>query len=495
MIRKTKQSIKKYPFAMFAATGVILALIFDLLNKHGITTALLIIVALSALVPAVIAANRTLKSGFFGINILLIVGLTTAIFTGEYWTAAVLALIVAGERPLIAWLRGSQSELIGASHTPFVRLMDRFSVVFTVFVLLVAGGIWAVTGDSGRFLEIIVIASPAPLVLASPLAFVTGLQQMKTRGTYIRSAGILERLAYAGTVIISKAGVLTNNQPTVELVKAFKGHTKSEVLHTAAALASQSTHPLSQAILKAAQVDGGVTKAKHAREVVGMGISGRQKGRTMLIGRAEFLESEGIEMPGTLAEPNKTTVYVAVGTGLIGSISFSDKLRTDADKLNPRLKKLGIGTLAIASNDVDKAVGDIAEQTGIKTFHSQLVAADKIKLVEAASSRPVVFIGDAHTDMAALTAAEVAITFGERLPVSDLTVEDGSLKTLLDAFTTARRTLRRAQFVSLFGLFATLALIAAASSGVFAPLQSAGLQALVLFMTVSTASYVNLKSA
>lgn len=495
MLRKTKQSVQQYPVLSFIVMNALVALALDAWNKDGLAKSLLLIAAVTALVPATINMNRTFRSGYFGINLLPVTALITALFLQQGWTALVLALVLAGEKPLITWFRGKPSELLAASHTSFAKLLDVFSVPFTLMVLLLGGSLWVVTGDAIRFLEVIAVASPAPLVLTGPLAFMTGLQQIRARGVYIRSARILEHVAFTDTVMLSKNGILTENHPTVSSVKTFGKNTKSDVLHVAAALAGQSDHPLSNAIVSAAQSAAGTTKAKHALAVPGMGLVGRQKGKTLVMGRLELLESEGVKLPASLTVPQTTVVYVAKNEQLIGSISFSDQNRDFADKLASKFRKLGIRSMLLVSNDTDKAVEKAAEHAGIKKHQSNLQAADKIRLVEANATRPVAFVGHTHSDAAALTAADIAIAFGEQQGSSDISIEDSSLKSLLDTFKTARQTVRTARLTSILGLVFTCIFIGFAASGAFSPLQSAGLQALVAFLTLSSATYVRLQVA
>lgn len=494
-LSKVKVKAVKNPILTVTVSLTLLALALDLSGRQGIANGLLIIVAFIAIPPTFIGMNRTLKSGFYGINLLPLVALITALFVGQYWAAAVLALLLTIERPLVAWFRGSQSDVISAAHAPLAKLLDRFSVPFTIFIFLVAGALWVTTGDIDRFLEVVAIASPAPFILAAPVAFLTGLQQARSHGIYVRSATILERLGYAASVSMSKNGVMTTDKPSVLEIKAYGGHTKSEVLRAAAALASQSEHSLAKAIVGAAVEDVKVNKAKHAREVAGMGITGRLRGNTLLIGSPKFLESEGVKVPSTLLSPGKTTVLVAEGSTLLGSIAFKDELKDGAALLVTKLRKLGIKTVTLLSNGPEKAVAATAQQMAIKSYVANADPSVKIQHIQSATMVPTVFIGDAHQDAAALTAADVAVTFGRQdTGLSDVTIEDGSIKSLIHSFTISKRTLRKARLVSLLGLFVTFALVVIAATGTFTALESAALQSILVFLIVSTASYVNLKA-
>lgn len=495
MFRKTKQAVRKYPGLFFLVASALIALGFDALYKDSLARLLLLITAATALVPAVISMNRTLRSGFFGINLLPVTALITALLLQQGWTALVIALILLSEKPLISILRGKPSELISASHAPYAKLLDSFNVPFTMMVLLIAGALWILTGDALRFLEIITVASPAPLLLAVPLSFMTGLKQVRTQRVFIRSAGILERLASTESVLLSKNGILTLDTPKVDTVRASGDSSKSEVLHIAAVLASQSQHPLARAIILEAQESSGITKAKHAVESPGMGLTGRQKGQTLLMGRAELLESEGVKIPATFAAAGDTITYVAADGRFLGSISFKDDYRESAGKLALELRKMGIRAIQLVSGDTVKAVAAAAKYAGIKTFHGNLRASDKIRLVQDAAPRPVAFVGHADSDAAALTAADVSIVFGEhQTGSSDISVEDSSLSTLIGTFRAAKQTLRKARITSLVGLLTACVLIGLAAINTFSPLQSAGLQALVAFLTIISATYVKLQT-
>ncbi|MBA3758096.1 HAD family hydrolase [Candidatus Saccharibacteria bacterium] len=500
MKRKIRHLLKMYPMLSLVIIAGTLALGLSGINSNNIAHLLLFTVSAAVLVPAIRTMNQTLKNGYYGINLLPLTSLLFALILKHYWTAFVLALIICGEKPLVRFLErkhDSETELSHKSanpsslkHAPIVRLLDRYSVPFTILVILLGGAVWVVTGDIGRFLEITAIASTTPLLLAPSVALLAGLNQALSHGIYVKSASLFERLGGAGSVVLSRTGVLTTEHSEVQTIKAYGSHAQSEVLQVAAALAADSVHHLAQAIVIRAESIK-VNKAKHAREVPGQGIAGRlRRGQSLYIGRLSFLAKSGVRMLPQLTEPPETVLYVGLGEEIIGHITFSETLLPGAKTLISRLKKLGLGSIILASGAANKSVSVTAKQTGISDFKGDCSAADKISSIERAHAKPVVFVGDAVAESACLTAADVSITYDQPVNGSaDVIISDYSTDKLADSFLISRRSLRRAQTVSILGLFITLLLVVAASSGIFTTLQSSGLQAVTMIVTLGLAGF------
>lgn len=501
MFRKIKRHIKKYPLFSLLAFGGLLSIVTALSGLKGITGMLHIALSLLALYPATTQAGNTLRHGYFGIHVLPLTGVVFALILREYSTAFLLSLLLTSEKPLLDVTerkhkpaQGKRLTFAQVRHAPFIRTLDRLSVPFILLVLMIGGAVWVVTGEAGRFLEVIAVASTAPLLLAAPSIYLRGIQAARVSGLGFSSAGLYERLASAASVVLSKTGVLTSMDTKVKTVHAYGNHTQTEVLRVAASLAAGSEHHLARAIIIAAEKEGRPTKAKHTRETAGQGIAGRMRGQDLAIGRLAFLESKGMATPAKLYTNDGPVVYVAQNESIIGWIGFREELLPGAKTLAKRLRKMGLQVKAM-SGSTAKSAAAAATAAGISEHHGDTTTAERIALLEAISKRPVVFIGNSASDGPVLTAADIGITTDENTDMqADMSITEYEPAKLVAAFSTSRKTLRYARVLCLVTLFMALFLTVAAATGLFTPLQSAGLNALLSTMTVLVASHLRIKA-
>lgn len=500
MFRKIKRLSKKYPLFSFMVVGGLLSVATAQAGLKGITGLLYVILSLTALYPATAQAGNTLKHGYFGIHVLPLTGLVFALILREYSTAFLLGLLLASEKPLLDAIerkhkptQGRQLTFMQVRHAPFIRTLDRLSVPFILLVLMIGGSIWVVTGEAGRFLEVIAVASTAPLLLAAPGVYLRGMQAARISGLGFGSAGTYERLASAASVLLSKTGVLTSIDTEVKAVHAYGKHTQAAVLQVAASLAASSNHHLTRAIIAAAEKHGKPNKAKHTHETAGQGISGRMRGEDLAIGRLKFLESKGMALPAKPYTGNGPVVYVAQSNMIIGWLSFSEELLPGAKTLAKKLRKLGL-QVKTASGSTAKSVAATATAAGISEHHGDTTAAERITLLESITKRPVVFVGNSASDGPVLTAADIGITTDENTDMqADMTITDYEPAKLAAAFSISRKTLRYARSFCLVTLFIALFLTVAATTGLFTPFQSAALNIILSVMTVTAASHLRIK--
>ncbi|HSX46522.1 MAG TPA: heavy metal translocating P-type ATPase [Patescibacteria group bacterium] len=374
-----------------------------------------------------------------------------------------------------------------ASQSPFVRLADRYSIPFTVVAFIIAGATWLVSGHAIRFLEVIVVATPCPLLLAAPIALISGMSRSAKHGIIVKTGSSLERLAEAETVAFDKTGTLTKGTPVVDNVTTFNKFTKAEVLRFAAAVEQNSTHVLANAIVAAAQkVNTKVSSAKQVREVAGNGLRGRLQGKTIHVGRQTYLETEGIALPKAAAatKHKQTATYVAVNNKLVGIITFTDELRPETKGMLKQLRKLGIRHTLMVTGDNANTAQAIAKQAGIEQVIADALPGDKIHAIENIKERPVAFVGDGVNDAPVLTAADVGIALGAR--GSTAASESADVVIMLDDITKvassiaiAKRTFFIARQSILVGIFISVGLMAIFATGHFKPIYGAALQELV----------------
>lgn len=374
-----------------------------------------------------------------------------------------------------------------ASKSPFVRLADQYSIPFTIIAFTIAGGAWFLSGDVNRFLEVLVVATPCPLILGAPIAIISGMSRAAKHGVIIKTGGALENLARIKTMAFDKTGTLTQGKPVVDNVLTFNKATKQKVLETAAALEQSSNHILAKTIVESARADGlKIPKVKGVREVTGQGLRAIIKGQEVLVGKMSFMKNEDVSLPTTLpaAATGQTAAFVAMGGELLGVICFSDELRPESRSTMRKLKDLGIEHLMMITGDNKTTAKAIARKLGISEVKAECLPADKLFAVENITNRPVGFVGDGVNDAPVLTAADVGIALGARGSTAasesaDVVVMLDDISKVGDSVEIAKRTLFIAKQSILIGIFISIGLMFIFATGRFKAIYGAAIQELV----------------
>src|ERR1035437_1645922 len=241
-----------------------------------------------------------------------------------------------------------------ASQAPIVRLADRYSVPFTVISYIIAGGAWIISHQAIRFLEVIVVATPCPLLLAAPIAIISGMSRAAKHGIIIKTGSALEQLARAKTIAFDKTGTLTFGELSVDEVVVFRPFTKKTLLSMAASLEQNSNHVLAKAIVnKASATKTKIPKAKKIKEVAGQGLTATVSGREILVGRIDFLKSREVEVSSQLNKKtqSQTATYVAIDGQLAGFITFTDTIRPESKQTISSLQRFGIKNILMITGD------------------------------------------------------------------------------------------------------------------------------------------------
>ena len=385
---------------------------------------------------------------------------------------------------IIALVRAAAS-----SQAPVVRLADRYSVPFTIISYVIAGTAWILSHQAIRFLEVIVVATPCPLLLAAPIAIISGMSRAAKHGIIIKTGSALERLANAKTVAFDKTGTLTQGILKVNATTAYAPFTKQQVLTFAASLEQNSNHVLAKAIVdKAMQEKLKIPKAKQVREVAGQGISSVVSGKRIVVGRLDFLESQAAEKPRQFkrSDLGATAVYVAIDGKVAGYLTLTDTIREESKDTIKRLSQLGIKDILMVTGDATATAKNIAKQLGIRVnnVHAEMLPADKLRTIESLTERPVVFVGDGVNDAPVLTASDVGIALGAR--GSTAASESADMVIMLDdvsrvarVMEIAKQTFRIARQSIIGGIVLSIFLMLIFASGSFPPLLGAILQEVV----------------
>jgi len=374
-----------------------------------------------------------------------------------------------------------------AGKSPFVRMADRYAVPFTLLAFTIAFGAWALSGDSLRFLQVLVVATPCPLILGAPIALISGMSRAAKHGIIVKNGSALEQLARMKTMGFDKTGTLTRGIPEVKEITVYNSFSESEVLKLAGTLEQVSTHVLASSIVDLAKSRKiALTKPKHVKEIAGRGLKSVIAGKNILVGRLSLLEDENVVMPKSFDSKiiNTTAAYVAVDGKLAGIITFEDALRADAKETLERLKRLGVQELLMITGDNKTTAQAIAKKLGIETVISDAMPADKLMAIDKAQYKPIGFVGDGVNDAPVLTASDVGIALGARGSTAasesaDVVIMLDSLGQVAVGVDIAQRTIRIAKQSIMTGIALSTILMFIFATGKFPPIYGATIQELV----------------
>ncbi|MGW0149200.1 heavy metal translocating P-type ATPase [Streptomyces sp. NPDC003333] len=374
----------------------------------------------------------------------------------------------------------------GAESAPVVRLADRYAAWFLPLSLAVAGLAWLISGSAVRAVAVLVVATPCPLLLAAPVAIVSGLSRATRLGVVIRDGGALENLGRARTLLLDKTGTLTRGRPRVVDVVAAPGWTPPEVLRLAASVDQYSPHVLARAITATARerklrpsVPADVT------EEPGRGATGTVDGHRVTIGRSDFGEARP---PWAGAVDNRALLdgaavaWLTVDGKPAGAVLLRDPLRHDAPRTLRHLRSAGIDRVLMLTGDRAEPAREVAAVLGLDDVRAELGPAEKVAAVRAERDRAVtVMVGDGVNDAPALAAADVGVAMGARgstatSEAADIVLTTDRVDRLADAVSIAVRARRIAVQSALGGMLLSLAAMAAAAAGLLPPAVGALLQ-------------------
>ncbi|NUT59198.1 MAG: cadmium-translocating P-type ATPase, partial [Agromyces sp.] len=300
-----------------------------------------------------------------------------------------------------------------ASKAPVVRLADRYAVPFTVFSLALAGIAWWVSGDPVRFAEVLVLATPCPLLIAAPVAFIGGMSRAARNGVIVKGGGVLEQLSAARTAVFDKTGTLTYGTPTLAAIRPENGFGEDELLAAVASAEQYSSHVLATSMIAAAHDRGlRLDEAEWAREAATNGVQARVGGREVVVGKFRFVAEHAPDAARTPIAPGELAVYVAIGGRFAGALLASDRLRDNARATLERLDELGVHQTMMLTGDAQATADHIAAELGITRVRADCLPADKVQEVAGIVERPVIMVGDGVNDAPVLAAADVGIAMG-----------------------------------------------------------------------------------
>ena len=373
------------------------------------------------------------------------------------------------------------------SKAPMSRLADRFAIVFLVITVLIAAVAWFFTGDPVRAVAVLVIATPCPLILAVPVAIVSGLSRAARHGILIKGGKAIEALARVNSLILDKTGTLTDGRAKVIAVNVAADTDPADVFRLAASLDQASKHIIAQTIVAEAQNRQlKLTIPSDVVETPGEGVRGIVEGRSVAVGGIQFVMSSlprGTKNPfQSVRVAGAVIVAIAIDGRMAGEIRLADELRAGTRSLLQRLRALGLQRIVLATGDRSEVAEAVAAGLGIDAVRSGLTPDQKVLVVlSERKNGSVMMVGDGVNDAPALAAADVGVAMGARGAAASVEAADVViLVDHLDRIVPAMEIARRSRLIALEGVFAGMGLsligMVAAAFGYLTPVEGALIQ-------------------
>ena len=376
----------------------------------------------------------------------------------------------------------------------FVNLANRYAVPFTIISLIIAGVAWYWSGDVNRFAQVLVVASPCPLILAAPVAFISGMSRASHRGIIVKGGSTLEQIARADIFAFDKTGTLTTDQVAVDHIDVAKGYTPQIIISIAASVEAISTHVLATSIINYAHQHHIQPAPAHSiREATGGGIFATIDRRRVVVGSLAFLRSNHIKnLPDNIHD--QTAVLVAAGGKFIGAIYFTDTVRPGAKTALNTLRHLGVKQTIMLTGDRQATAQHIGRTVGVDKIYSQLSPTGKVDIINQYRSQKhrIAMVGDGINDAPVLATADVGVAMGVMGSTvagetADAVITSSHIGRIAELRQIAKRTMRVARQSVLTGIVICLALEIIALFGFIPAVIGAILQETIDVLTIFNA--------
>jgi len=369
-----------------------------------------------------------------------------------------------------------------AQATKGVRLANKWAILFVPIALLMALITWLISGDVKQAVAVIVAATPCPLILAVPVAIVSGISRAAKFGVIIKNGSALEQLSRIEVLLMDKTGTLTEGGPRVSQMFWAPNVDVSQTLSIAASLEQHSSNIVARALVQLVRERQlPFHAAENVSEVPGHGLSGLVGGKNISVGQPTSTIPEW----ATLSTP--LIVEIKVEGEAIGFLGLSDPIRTDSRTTIEELRVLGVKRILLVSGDLQDTVTEVANELGISEYHFSCKPEEKLQLVNQAkrtAKGSVAVVGDGINDAPALAAADVGIAMGSKGATAasqsaDVVIVEDSIRRLAQAVSISKSATSRAIQASTIGMSLAFLAMTAAAFGFLSPSESALVQEVV----------------
>ena len=371
------------------------------------------------------------------------------------------------------------------SKAPFVRMADRYAVPFTIVAYVLAITAWIISGNPSHFAEVLVVATPCPLIIAAPVAFIAGMSRAARHGIIVKNGGTLEKLARIKTVAFDKTGTLTHGQPVLSSVITAPGIDDDELVRLAAIAEQYSSHTLAHSIVLGAQQRGlTVTPCNDVTETTAAGLTATIEDKKVVVGKYSFIAEQDPSSVRVEIHAGELAVYVAIDGKFAGALLLRDELRADAPDTLQWLAALGIRHTLMLTGDGKVTAEHVARELGVTNVQAECLPLDKVHAVEAVADRPVMMVGDGVNDAPVLAAADVGVAMGARGSTAasesaDVVIMKDDLHRIARAIEIGQQTIRIATQSIWIGISLSLILMVLATFGLIPAVVGAGFQEVI----------------
>ncbi|WP_223902295.1 heavy metal translocating P-type ATPase [Lactobacillus laiwuensis] len=423
-------------------------------------------------VPVTKKAGDELMSGSINGSVAVEMAVTKKASDSEYQT-------------IVSLVESSQ-----AKPAKFVKMADRYAVPFTIISLVIGIAAWIHSGNPVNFAEVMVVASPCPLLIAAPVALVSGMSSMSKHHIIVKSGPTLEKLATAKTFAFDKTGTLTENQLVIdEIVPARdSSYSPATMQSYATSVEQQSSHIIANSLVNVA--DKNLLKpATNIKESTGQGISGTVEGHLVKVGKLDYVKPQ--EKAATV---NATAVYISIDDKYAGYITFKDQVRPESAETIARLKRQSGAHIMMLTGDHKDVADKIGASVGVNDIRYGLLPAEKIAAIKNVpqEKRPVVMTGDGINDAPSLSAADVGIAMGAKgasaaSESADAIIMVNDLSKINDAVAISKHTMKVANIDVLTAITIVVIIELIAFTGIIPAFWGAILQEVVDMISISLA--------
>jgi heavy metal translocating P-type ATPase len=365
---------------------------------------------------------------------------------------------------IISMVREAQKK-----SAPSIRLANKWAIRFVPFALLIAGSAWLFTGEVSRAVAVLVAATPCPLILAVPIAVVSGLSLAAKSGAVIKNGAVLEALAKTRVVLLDKTGTLTYGGPEINSIDCAPSYTAQDVLQLAASVDQYSSHVVAQSLVNGAHARKiQLSTAKNLHETLGHSISGEVNGTRITVGQLTSA------LPEWRKSRDELQVAVYSDQQLIGIIGLADPVRVESKQLLADLSSAGISEIAMLTGDKQITAEKVAQEIGISKVFSDLTPEQKLAITaqyKESKMGVVVLVGDGINDAPALALADVGVAMGARgasaaSEAADVVIVEDSIDRLAIAISIAKLTMKKASQAVAIGMGLSIVAMIAGAFGV-----------------------------
>jgi heavy metal translocating P-type ATPase len=388
-----------------------------------------------------------------------------------------------------------------ASQAPVARLADRWAGWFVPLTLVLAAGAWAVSGEPIRALAVLVVATPCPLLLAVPIAIVSGISRGARKGVIFRGGAALERLATVRAIVVDKTGTLTVGEPRLAGIEGFDAQVSAEeALRLAASIDQVSSHLIARALVAEARARGlSLDFPDDATEEPGGGITGRLGSTTVAVGNLPWLMESATASAAVhrfrraMERVAPLSVFIAVDGAVVAAATFDDVIRRDAAGAIRALRRAGVRKLVMATGDHPVVAQSVGLALGVDQVLAECTPAEKVDVLrELSRDGTTAMTGDGINDAPALAAADVGIAMGARgatasSEAADVVLVVDQFGRLVDAVRIAQRSRRIAVESIVLGMGLSLVAMVVAAVGLLPPIAGAITQEVIDVLAIANA--------